>query len=344
MEVKAPTNTLAPGEHRILLTQTNGKTQAVPVVVHPPNPKILNTPYAANLDETSQVIVLRGTGLERIEKLTGKDASWELAAAPEGSGNLIERSVTVKLHAGLSAGQILSPSMKIEGIHEPVGIPGLLRVAPPRPKIVSVNESFRKTGGVALHPGEIPAGVAVSFALHTENVSAAPSLEVTCANAGDAKQTLDLKPGGQVGQNGQAELDYTGDGILFLSLVPGAVGQSGCEMTADVATLDAGASDPVALGRVIRLPQIDKFSLSGDALGGSLYSGALTGQDLQTIEKTGWSATTGYPVEGIPTPAPGSAGEQTLRIELPWPPPSPGAPVYIWLRGEDQGRKTNATY
>ncbi len=344
MEVKVATNTLAPGKHRILLTQTNGKTQAVPVIVHPPNPKVLNTPYAANLGETSQVIVLRGAGLERIEKLTGKGASWELAPAPEGSGNLIERSVIVKLHTGLSVGQILSPSMKIEGIQEPVGAPDLVRVAPPRPKIVSVNESFRKTDGVALHPGEIPAGMAVSFALHTENVSAAPSLEVTCANAGDAKQTLDLKPGGPMGQDGSAELDYTGNGTLFLSLVPGAVGQSGCDLTADVITPDAGASDPASLGRVIRLPQIDRFSLSGEALGGSLYSGALTGQDLQMIEKTGWSAAAGYPVEGIPTPAPGSAGEQTLKIELPWPPPSPGAPVYIWLRGEDKGRKTNATY
>ncbi|MGH9342845.1 MAG: hypothetical protein ACRD19_03670 [Terriglobia bacterium] len=344
MDVKAATDNLTPGKHRILLTQTNGKTQAVPIVVHPPNPKIADAPYAANLGESSQVIVLHGTGLDRIETLTGGNATWELAPAAGDHRGLTERRVTVRLHAGLSAGQTLSPNMKIEGIGQPVPVPGLARVAPPRPKIVSVTDSFPKAGSVALRTGEIPAGEAVSFALHTANVSGEPSLDVVCANPADERQTLNLKPGGQSSPNGDAQLDYAGDGILFLSLDPGAVGQSGCQLTAVVTTLDAGASDPAALGQVIRLPQIGKFSLSSDALGGSLYSGTLTGQDLQMIEKTGWNAATGYPVEGIPTPVPGSALEQTLQIELPWPPPAPGAPVYIWLRGESQGRKTNAIY
>jgi hypothetical protein len=62
------------------------------------------------------------------------------------------------------------------------------------------------------------------------------------------------------------------------------------------------------------------------------------------IEKTGWDAKTGFPVQGIPTPVPGSPQEQTLEVALPWPPPSPHAPVYVWLRGESEGRLTNAKY
>jgi hypothetical protein len=92
------------------------------------------------------------------------------------------------------------------------------------------------------------------------------------------------------------------------------------------------------------LPQIEKFSLNNDRIGRNIYSGVLTGENLQVISKTGWNAEKGFPVEGIPTPVPGSNGEQTLRIELPWPPPSPSAPVYIWLRGEEKGRATTATY
>ncbi|HEV2417088.1 MAG TPA: hypothetical protein VGX94_04750 [Terriglobia bacterium] len=343
MDVKVATDGLTPGKHRILLTQTDGKTQAVPVVVHPPNSEIADAPYAANLGESSQVIIIHGTSLERIEGLAGDNAAWELAPVPEGSHGLTERSVTIKLHAGLSAGQTLSPNMTIEGIGQPTLIPGLVRVAPPRPKIMSVTDSFPTADNVALRTGEIPAGEAVSFSLHTENATA-PSLDVACANTTDERMALDLKPGGPLGQNSLAQLDDAGDGILFLSLDPGTVGQSGCQLTAVVTTSDAGASDPVTLGRVIRLPHIGKFSLSSDALGRSLYAGTLTGQDLQMIEKTGWNAAMGYPVQGIPTPVPGSNIKQTLKIELPWPPPSPGAPVYIWLRGENQGRRTNASY
>lgn len=341
MNIKAPTDGLTPGKHRILLTQTNGKTQAIPVTVHPPNPAINGTPYAANLGETSQRIVLHGAGLERIEALTGANATWTLAPAPEDNRGLTERGVTIKLNAGLNAGQLLSPDMKIQGIDQTFSVPDLVRVAPPRPKIVSVTDSFPRAGSVALQKGEIPAGEAVSFALHTANVSS-PSVEVACANDEDENSTLDLKPGAS--GPGGAQLDYAGDGILFLSLDPGSVGQSGCQLSAVVTTPDAGASDPAVLGTVIRLPQIDKFSLSNSALGGSLYSGTLTGQDLQMIAETGWNADAGYPVEGIPTPVPGSTSEQTLKIQLPWPPPSPGAPVYIWLRGETQGRRTKATY
>ncbi|HLX76775.1 MAG TPA: hypothetical protein VKR26_18640, partial [Terriglobales bacterium] len=72
--------------------------------------------------------------------------------------------------------------------------------------------------------------------------------------------------------------------------------------------------------------------------------GTLTGQDLELIDRTGWNSQHSYEAQGIPTPVPGSAGEQTLKIAVPWPPPSPEAPLYIWLRGEKDSRVTNARY
>jgi hypothetical protein len=78
--------------------------------------------------------------------------------------------------------------------------------------------------------------------------------------------------------------------------------------------------------------------------GGHLYIGSLAGQELQTIEKTGWDDKNGFPVLGIPTPVAGDPQEQSLKIELPWPPPSPRAPLYVWLRAETEGRLTQAKY
>jgi hypothetical protein len=98
------------------------------------------------------------------------------------------------------------------------------------------------------------------------------------------------------------------------------------------------------LGRVIRMPRIEKFALSDEKLTLALYAGTLTGQDLQMIEKTGWDTKTGFAVQGIPTPVPGAPQQQTLKVALPWPPPSPHAPIYVWLRGESAGRLTDVKY
>jgi hypothetical protein len=194
---------------------------------------------------------------------------------------------------------------------------------------------------VLLSEGEIPAGAATSFSLLTRNLDAHPALSLNCANEGFTKAPMVLHAGDRTTS---AQLDLAGDDGLFLSVDPGVVGQSGCKLTATITTLSTGSSDPTVLGRVIRLPRIEKFALTEEKLSPTIYAGNLTGIDLQIIEKTGWDAKTGYPVQGIPTPVPGSAQEQTLKVELPWPPPSPHAPIYVWLRGETAGRLTTVKY
>jgi hypothetical protein len=135
-----------------------------------------------------------------------------------------------------------------------------------------------------------------------------------------------------------------GEGTLYLSLDPGSVGASGCHLIATATTEETGTSDPYSLGRVIRLPRIDKFQLTDERDSGNFYLGSLTGEELQTIAKTGWNSRDGYPVQEFPTPVAGDPLKETLRIELPWPPPFPHAPVYVWLRGEAEGRVTQARY
>ena len=60
--------------------------------------------------------------------------------------------------------------------------------------------------------------------------------------------------------------------------------------------------------------------------------------DLELIERTGWDASKSLTVDALPTTAAGSGLQQSLKIVMPWPSPTPRAPIYIWLRGEAQGR------
>lgn len=136
---------------------------------------------------------------------------------------------------------------------------------------------------------------------------------------------------------GFVKLDLAGEGVLFLSLDPGKLGSTGCDLSAVVKTEPAGRSDPFVLGRIVQVPQIEKLDKV-------MYVGILTGKELQTIEKAGWDAQHGFPVLGIPTPVVGQPEKQTLRVALPWPSPTPRAPIFIWLRGEAEDRATQARF
>ncbi|MGC8793604.1 MAG: hypothetical protein ACP5U2_09465, partial [Bryobacteraceae bacterium] len=87
-----------------------------------------------------------------------------------------------------------------------------------------------------------------------------------------------------------------------------------------------------------------QFTLTDQPAGESAYFGTLTGYDLETIEKTGWDETLGMPVPELPRPLAGDGQRQSLRVVLPWPPPAPRAHLYVWLRGDERGRKTTVRY
>ena len=340
METQIDTTAMHPGSYRLRLTQLNGATHDIPVTVHPSNPRLEHMPLRVNLGEPQQTVLLQGTGLERIEAITSGSAVWTLAPVSSSARDLSQRKAALKLLPGARKGEQFGIAMSVAGIQQPIQVPDAVQVLGPRAKIVSVNESFPEQTDVSIHQGEIPAGSSVSFAIRTENTDARPTVSLECSNDVDMRQTLSLRPGDR---NQMASLDFVGANALFLSLDPGMVGQSGCVLTATVAS-DSGISDPYTLGRVVRLPRIARFSLTDERAGGALYVGSLTGRDLQLIEKTGWDARTGYPVIGIPMPLPGTSQDQTLKIQLPWPSPAPRSPLYVWLRGETEGRLAKARY
>ena len=78
--------------------------------------------------------------------------------------------------------------------------------------------------------------------------------------------------------------------------------------------------------------------------GDAIYAGSVEGLNLETIARTGWDDQSGLPVEGLPTANGAEPQRQTLKIALPWPAPSPHAALFIWLRGESQGRPTGVKY
>jgi hypothetical protein len=340
LDLDVNTASLHPGPYLLALTQLNGSSHEVQVTVHPPTPRLSNVPLHVNVGEAQQTVVLEGNDLERIERITSANAEWTLAPAGNGE-HLTQRSVTIKLLAKAQAGDHLAATVVVNGLNASLQVSDALQVLGPRPKIVSVSQSFSSPAGVQLQTGEIPSGVTVSFAVRADNTDSRPGVQLQCKDDGSTRKKLTLYPGDR---QDSAELDSAGQGVLFLSLDPGTVGQSGCELTVTIVGEPAGNSGAYPLGHVVRLPRIEKFTISGEKLGESLYAGTLTGQDLELIDKTGWNSKHGYEAQGIPTPAPGSAGEQTLKIAVPWPPPSPEAPLYIWLRGEKESRATNARY
>lgn len=335
--IEVSVDTATPGAYLLALAQSDGTKHELPVTILPPNPKLTNLPIRVNLGETSQPIRLEGSGLDRIESLATE------AGTMTGAAKGREWPGVFRMKPGLSAGARFPLTLKVAGLSEPVTLDDGVEVVGPRPTIVSVRSSMPGNLGIEIHDGELPAGAVVGLALkvdHLYGASGQPVVSIGCAD-GDLRSQLKLLPNEQAGG---ASLTQAGPGSLFLSLDAGKVGFPGCRLTATVATEPEGRSDPEPLGRVVRLPKVEQLSLSNQKSGEANYLGVLKGSDLDIVEKVGWDAQNGVPVDSIPTPVPGEAGKQTLRIALPWPAPQPHAPLYVWLRDEPQGRQTSVTY
>ena len=335
------TDRLDPGLYRLKVSQADAEPQVLPLEIHPPLPRLANLPLKVNLGEESQRLLLEGTGLERIRGLESTTARWELAPAPSETQEIEQRGVTAYLEDTAEAGDLLPITMSVTGLEAPIVLQEALQVVGPRPAIASASTSFPPKAALGLRDGEIPAGLPVSFAIGVNDLHPLASLQLGCQSGGGFQSRLTLAPGQPQGAN---RLEVTGQDALFLSLDPGGLSATGCSLAVVVRNETTGSSDPYPLGRVVRLPRIQRFVLTRRKVGESLYEGVLTGEELHLIAKVGWDDSRGHPVAGIPTPFPSDPNKQTLRITLAWPSPEPHAPVFIWLRGEGRGRPTQMRY
>jgi len=335
-------DTVARGAYLLLLTQADGHTREVPFTVLPPNPVISGLPVRVNQDEGSQPLRLQGNGLDRIEAVSSE------AGEIQGAVGELGWVGSIRLKAGVPVGATFAISLKVKGLETPLAIPRAIRVLGPRPSITGVRKAVPDTLGVAIRPDELPVGTIVGLALDVRQfhdlsantVAGGPRVELGCKSGG-LRKSLSLSPDDHASG---AELRVAAPGLLFLSVDPGAVGYPGCLLTAVVDVEPEGRSDDFPIGRVIRIPRLEQFTLTNDRLDSSTYVGILKGRNLDVIAKTGWDAQHGLAVDSIPAAVPGEPSAQTIRIALPWPAPAPHAPLYVWLRGEDDGRKTGVSY
>jgi len=333
-EVVIDTERVRAGVHQLALYLPDGSVAEHRVRVLPPNPKIANAPLRVNLGESRQTVELRGTGLDRIERIEAGSVRVELGACNAGC---TARPAQVQLPTEAQKGDRIALSLGVEGLEAPVIVESGLEVAGPRPRIEAVCISPADDLGVALAAGEAPAGSYTSISLRAANVEGPRLVRVACRESEKTLEPQALRPGER---RPAARLDAAGPETLFLSLDSGAIGQPGCTLEATIETDAAGRSDPHALGNVVRLPRIEAFALTDEKIGDNAYGGVLTGYDLEIIGKAGWDPTNGTSVDALPRPVAGQKDKQTLRIVLPWPAPSPHALLYIWLRGETAGRLT----
>ena len=328
MQVDIDTSTA--GKYKLLLAQSDGKQHEIPVTILPPNPKLSNLPLRVNTGETHQAVHMEGSGLDRIESLTTP------AGTVAGAANDRGWSGEIHLNPRAKAGERYDLVLSVQGLNAPLTFPAAIEVVGPRPSIAAVRKSSPGDLGVEMRENELPAGATVGFVLTGKHLGDRPQVELGC-ESGELRKPLALTPDEPAKG---ASLSFAGAGELYLSVDPGAVGYPGCDLQATVRTDPEGRSDPFSLGRVVRMPRLEEFTLTSEQTGPSTYAGILRGRDLDLVEKAGWDSKNGLAVDAIPTPVPGDASRQTLRINLPWPAPAPHAPLYVWLRGEREGRKT----
>lgn len=332
LEVNLSGATVATGEWRIEgVWDWEGAPVEGRLFVVPEVPAIARIPLRVHLGEFAQKVTLSGSGLDRIAKLECAKAAF--AAAGQGDK---QREFIASLAEDAQPGETLDLKMTVEGAGEPLTVPDAIVVAGPRPRIDSVSAALPDGLGVSLREGELPFASFVSFALKVSHAGQTPVARLLCSGA----PPFGIRIGEQ---HPAARLVATTPGTLFLTVEPAGAGLAGCEAIIIVES-ETGRSDPWPLGKVVQLPRIESFRLSEERLAGGRFAGVVEGWRLETLEKVGWNDTEGVLVEGLPEPLPGKEHRQRLRLAVDWPAPAPHAPLYVWLRGESHGRRTDARY
>lgn len=333
IEMQIDTQSLAAGEYALSLYQPDGKARSVDIRVLQEPPRLEALPYRINAGDPVQTVILHGHGLDRMASLSAADIEVELGpASPDGKA----RPAVFRSTGELTTGAALDARMAVNHYPAPLNLPAAIFVARARPRITEARVALPGTAGVALRDREIPAGVRANAMVRLDSEVQSPSVHLNCEDK--KTRTITVRAGAE---SDGVRVQSADASSLFVSFDAG-IWPSGCVLRIVVETADQGRSDPHELGRVIRVPQVESFQLSDEAAGEGAYVGVLKGRGLELIEKTGWDAVSGLEVLGLPIPVPGSEDQQTLRIRVSWPSPTPRAPLFVTLRGETEARLTAA--
>jgi hypothetical protein len=331
VELQIDTTNLIAGEYTLLLYQRDGKRHKLDMKVLLAPPKLNGLPLTINQGEADSEVVLEGEGVDRITDVASEGLQIDLGAA---DAQAQRRIAHVRQTRTLSEGTGMNLRVSVKDYAQPLIFANALLVAGPKPRIQEASPSLPTDLQIGLHSGELPAGVHLGIMMRVAHAGPEPAIELGCKDSNESR--IKVQAGSE---KSGIKLQAIQAGSLFLSLDPG-LWPNGCSLAAILHSKNAGKSDPIELGRIIRLPHIDKFQLTDEPAGEGNYIGILTGNDLELIGQVGWTADSGKPVVGLPVPIVGEGAKQSLKVQLAWPSPTPRAPLFVWFRGEDQGRPT----
>jgi hypothetical protein len=308
-----------------MISQVDGKAHLVNVQILPAPPTIDNLPVIVNQGISTVSLELRGQRLNQLKRLEIANGTAELGgASPDQT-----RTLVLHLSSKLGAGTSLALRAYIENRSAPLTFSDAVRIVGPRPSIRDVTISQPQNQDVQLGQGELPGSTVLSAMMHVNQLESNSALKLGCQQSGSASLTLHL------GEHaGSASLQQLTPDQVFVTFDTGQW-FNGCDLEAAVANGEEGQSAMYRIGRIVRVPNIEQFDLVTDDTG--QIHASLTGENLETIEKAGWSADQGQPVAQLPQPLDGR--RQRLEIQVPQQ-PDPSSALYVWLRGEEKPRLT----
>lgn len=327
MDIQLNTIDMDPGPYKLKLTQVDGREHSVPLHVLPAPPQVENFPVTLSQGTGYTEFTLRG---QRLDLITGLEVSRGKAELAPPAGQATQRRVILRMATDIDAGTSLAVKAFTNGRTEPLTFADAVRIVGPRPHITEMRVSQLPVTDVKLDRGELPASVALGALITAEHLQSNSAVKLTCAQPDSAVVTLRLGD-----RSGQSSLQQLAPGQLFLSFDTGAW-LNGCRLNATILNGNESESDAYTIGRIVRLPKVESLTVITD---GVAPGATLAGQNLETIEKAGWSDQEGVAVPGLPLPVNGEWQKQTL--EIPLPPPAPDqTQLYVWLRGESKARPT----
>jgi hypothetical protein len=330
MDVQIDTGGLDPGPYKLLISQQDGDSHPVEFKVLPNPPKIDNLPIMVNQGVVTQHFVLKGERLEQVSKLEAPAAVLNLD--PPGA-NQTERSVTVALKSSQKPGTLMTVQAYLKDHSEPLTFPRALEIIGPLPLIASSKLSLPTGMAIKVNSDEFPSGYTLNAMLDVKNIEPKSILRLACADGMGSRANLHIGE-----QTGSGYLQQLSPDQLFLAFETSGL-PAGCVLQAVIDNGADGGSQPFKLAHILRVPQIASFTLADLLLQNGTRQYELTGLNLEMIDKLGWDEHKGLDVAGLPAPLPGQGLKQSIKINLPDPLISQTS-LYVWLRGDNQGRAT----
>lgn len=329
MDVQIDTADLNPGDYKLLLYQREATPHPVEFKVLPNPPAFENLPILVNQETAPQHFVLKGERLDELTRLESPGAALKLGPASDQT----ERSLTVELKSSAHPGTNLPVKAFVEDRSQPLTLTGALEITGPLPVLASSKLSLPSGMAIAVHSDEFPSGYTLTAQLDVKNIERKSVLRLACADGVGARADLHIGE-----QTAHWNLQQLSSDQLFLAYDTSGL-PAGCNLEAVIDNGSDGRSKPFTLARVVLMPRIDSFVLADAPPQNPARQYQITGQNLELIGKVGWDENSGTDVSGLPSPLPGPGLKQSIEVLLT-DPPAPNAPLYVWLRGDKQGRAT----